>query len=145
MSDYNSNAQRMEDMIEGKQKKSAPKYFGIIIALVLLIVCSFGAYSYGNSSGHAAGYDEGYSVGREEGQKAGNKEGYSTGHDEGYDVGYNDGYDAGYDDGLTGVERGKKNQFDADKLIDEIKRRFNNSQYEYEKYADIIADGYKTN
>ena len=71
--------------------------------------------------------------------------GYSTGRDEGYDVGYGDGYDAGYDDGLTGVERGNKIQFDADKLKDEIKRRFNNSQYEYAKYADIIADGYKTN
>ena len=129
MTNLNSNAQRMEDIIEGKQKKTAPKYVGIIIALVLLAACSFGAYSFGQSSGHAAGYDEGY----------------STGHDEGYDVGYGDGYDAGYDDGLTGVERGKKNQFDADKLKDEIKRRFNNSQYEYEKYADIIADGYKTN
>lgn len=129
MTDLNSNAQRMEDIIEGKQKKTAPKYVGIIIALVLLAACSFGAYSIGQSSGHTAGYDEGY----------------STGHDEGYDVGYGDGYDAGYDDGLTGVERGKKNQFDADKLKDEIKRRFNNSQYEYEKYADIIADGYKTN
>lgn len=129
MTDLNSNAQRMEDIIEGKQKKTAPKYVGIIIALVLLAACSFGAYSIGQSSGHTAGYDEGY----------------STGHDEGYDVGYGDGYDAGYDDGLTGVERGKKNQFDADKLKDEIKGRFNNSQYEYEKYADIIADGYKTN
>lgn len=129
MTNLNSNAQRMEDIIEGKKKKTAPKYVGIIIALVLLAACSFGAYSFGQSSGHTAGYDEGY----------------STGHDEGYDVGYGDGYDAGYDDGLTGVERGKKNQFDADKIKDEIKRRFNNSQYEYEKYADIIADGYKTN
>lgn len=113
MSNLNSNAQRMEDIIEGKQKKSAPKYIAALIALVLLAACSFGAYSIGQSSGHTAGYDEGYSTGREEGRKAGNKEGYSTGHDEGYDVGYGDGYDAGYDDGLTGVERGKKNQFDA--------------------------------
>ena len=105
MSNLNSNAQRMEDIIEGKQKKTAPKYVGIIIALVLLAACSFGAYSFGQSSGHTAGYDEGYSTGCEEGRKAGNKEGYSTGHDEGYDVGYGDGYDAGYDDGLTGVEQ----------------------------------------
>lgn len=145
MADFNSDAQRMEDMIEGKQKKTAPKYVSIIIALVLLAVCSFGAYSYGNNSGHAAGYDEGYSTGREEGRKLGSKEGYSTGHDDGYDSGYESGYDAGYDDGLTGVERGKKNQFDADKIKEEVKRRFNNSQYEYAKYADIIADGYKTN
>ena len=145
MTNLNSNAQRMEDIIEGKQKKTAPKYVGIIIALVLLAACSFGAYSIGQSSGHTAGYDEGYSTGREEGRKAGNKEGYSTGHDEGYDVGYGDGYDAGYDDGTTGVERGKKNQFAADTLNTATKRRFHNSQYEYEKYADIIADGYKTN
>ena len=88
MTNLNSNSQRMEDIIEGKQKKTAPKYVGIIIALVLLAACSFGAYSIGQSSGHTAGYDEGYSTGREEGRKAGNKEGYSTGHDEGYDVGY---------------------------------------------------------
>lgn len=145
MTNLNSNAQRMEDIIEGKQKKSAPKYVGIIIALVLLAACSFGAYSIGQSSGHTAGYDEGYSTGREEGRKAGNKEGYSTGHDEGYDVGYDDGYDAGYDDGLTGVERGNKNQFDRDEIKEEVERRLKNSQDEYAKYADIIADGYKSN
>lgn len=145
MTNLNSNAQRMEDIIEGKQKKSAPKYVGVIIALVLLAACSFGAYSIGQSSGHTAGYDEGYSTGREEGRKAGNKEGYSTGHDEGYDVGYDDGYDAGYDDGLTGVERGNKNQFDRDEIKEEVERRLKNSQDEYAKYADIIADGYKSN
>lgn len=84
MADFNSNAQRMEDMIEGKQKKTAPKYVGIIIALVLLAVCSFGAYSYGNSSGHAAGYDEGYSIGREDGYDKGKEVGYSNGYSEGY-------------------------------------------------------------
>ena len=104
MTDLNSNVQRMEDIIEGKQKKTAPKYVGIIIALVLLAACSFGAYSIGQSSGHTAGYDEGYSTGREEGRKAGNKEGYSTGHDEGYDVGYGDGYDAGYNVGINQQE-----------------------------------------
>lgn len=145
MTNLNSNAQRMEDIIEGKQKKTAPKYVGIIIALVLLAACSFGAYSIGQSSGHTAGYDEGYSAGREEGRKAGNKEGYSTGHDEGYDVGYDDGYDAGYDDGLTGVERGNKIQFDRDEIKEEVERRLKNSQDEYAKYADIIADGYKSN
>ena len=72
MSNLNSNAQRMEDIIEGKQKKSAPKYIAALIALVLLAACSFGAYSIGQSSGHTAGYDEGYSTGCEEGRKAGN-------------------------------------------------------------------------
>ena len=51
MADFNSNAQCMEDMIEGKQKKTAPKYVGIIIALVLLAACSFGAILPGMTKG----------------------------------------------------------------------------------------------
>lgn len=59
MSNLNSNAQRMEDIIEGKQKKTAPKYVGIIIALVLLAACSFGAYSFGQSSAILPGMTKG--------------------------------------------------------------------------------------
>ena len=162
MADPSSSAQYMEYMIEGKKKKSVAKLVvSALIVLAVLTGCAFGTYSYGKNRGHAAGYDEGYydgyAVGRESGIEVGNKEGYSKGYTDGYDIGYDDGLDS---DGSFDAEKwlnkyapnfkeknGVQNQFDLtdDEIDAAAKAARDKTEENYAEYADIIADGYKTN
>lgn len=135
MNEHNYNAQNIEDMIEGKrQKRSGKPIIAVCLAVAVSLGVGYAAFSYGRN----AGYNEGYEVGRDDG--------YETGAKEGHKEGYNEGYETGYNNALSG-DTARKYQLDLseDEIEALAKAAQEANESNYEKYADIIADGYDLN